>query len=91
MLNVDLFQISLAYLFFSLRALIVSAKYGYYRPEDYAQLQCPAPNWSEAQTNRRLVGGGWTNPANFPGLIEDELICHGRKRCRTAGDLFQNG
>jgi len=34
-----------------------------------------APNWSEAQTNRRLVGGGWTNPANFPGLIEDELIC----------------
>ena len=74
-LNVDLFQISLAYLFFSLRALIVSAKYGYYRPEDYAQLQCPAPNWSEAQTNRRLVGGGWTNPANFPGLIEDELIC----------------
>ena len=74
-LNVDLFQISLAYLFFSLRALIVSAKYGYYRPEDYAQLHCPAPNWSEAQTNRRLVGGGWTNPANFPGLIEDELIC----------------
>ena len=74
-LNVDLFQISLAYLFFSLRALIVSAKYGYYRPEDYAQLHRPAPNWSEAQTNRRLVGGGWTNPANFPGLIEDELIC----------------
>ena len=74
-LNVDLFQISLAYLFFSLRALIVSAKYGYYRPEDYAQLHRPAPNWSEAQTNRRLVGGGWTNPGNFPGLIEDELVC----------------
>ena len=73
--NVDLFQIVLAYLFFSLRAVIVSVKYGYYRPEDYAQLHRPAPNWSEAQTNRRLVGGGWTNPANFPGLIEDELIC----------------
>lgn len=73
--NVDLFQIILAYLFFALRALIVSVKYGYYRPEDYAQLHRPAPNWSEGQTQRRLVGVGWTNPGNFPGLIEDELIC----------------
>ena len=73
--NVDLFQIILAYFFFTLRALIVSVKYGYYRSEDYAQLHRPAPNWSEAQTNRRLVGGGWTNPGNFPGLIEDELVC----------------
>jgi hypothetical protein len=73
--NVDLFQIVLAYLFFSLRALIVSVKYGYYRPEDYAQLNRTAPHWTEGKTSRRLVGAGWTNPGNFPGLIEDELIC----------------
>ncbi|MCH2269636.1 MAG: hypothetical protein MK510_03680 [SAR324 cluster bacterium] len=75
MQNVDLFQIILAYLFFSLRGLIVSVKYGYYRPEDYAQLSRPAPHWTEDQTNRRLVGNGWTNPGNHPGLIEDELVC----------------
>ena len=73
--NVDLFQIIMAYLFFSLRGLIVSVKYGYYRPEDYAQLSRPAPHWTEDQTNRRLVGNGWTNPGNQPGLIEDELVC----------------
>ncbi|HIN49072.1 MAG TPA: hypothetical protein EYM80_12835, partial [Deltaproteobacteria bacterium] len=73
--NVDLFQIIMAYLFFSLRGLIVSVKYGYYRPEDYAQLSRPAPHWTEDQTNRRLVGNGWTNPGNHPGLIEDELVC----------------
>ena len=73
--NVDLFQIIMAYLFVSLRGLIVSVKYGYYRPEDYAQLSRPAPHWNEDQTNRRLVGSGWTNPGNHPGLIEDELVC----------------
>ena len=73
--NVDLFQIIMAYLFFSLRGLIVSVKYGYYRPEDYAQLSRPAPHWTEDQTNRRLVGNAWTNPGNHPGLIEDELVC----------------
>ena len=73
--NVDTFQIVLAYLFTFVRGLIVSIKYGYYRPEDYAQLSRPAPHWSEGKTNRRLVGSGWTNPGNFPGLIEDELTC----------------
>ena len=73
--NVDLFQIVLAYLFFSLRAVIVSVKYGFYRPEDYEQLNRPAPKWSEDRTDRRLVGVGWTEPRKFPGLIEDELTC----------------
>ena len=73
--NVDLFQIIIAYLFFSLRGLIVSVKYGYYRPEDYAQLCRPAPHWTGDQTSRRLVGDGWKNPGNLPSLIEDELVC----------------
>jgi hypothetical protein len=73
--NVDLFQMVLAYLFFSLRALIVSVKYGYYRPEDYARLNQPAPEWTGDKTNRLLVGGGWSSPSKYPGLIEDGLTC----------------
>ena len=33
------------------------------------------PKWVEDNTNRRLVGLGWSNPSQYPGLIEDELIC----------------
>ena len=73
--NVDLFQIILAYLFLFVRNLIISVKYGYFRPEDYEQLSRPVPHWDEDRTNRRLVGGGWSNPGKFPGLIEDELTC----------------
>ena len=36
--NVDKFQIIIVFLFVSLRNLIVSVKYGYYRGEDYEQL-----------------------------------------------------
>jgi len=75
MQNVDLFQMVLAYLFFSLRALIVSVKYGYYRPEHYALLNRPAPEWPEDKTNRLLVGGGWSEPSEHPGLIEGGLTC----------------
>ncbi len=73
--NVDLFQMILAYLFLFMRRLIISIKYAYFRPEDIALLSLPAPNWDEDKTNRRLVGSGWSNPAGFPGLIEDELTC----------------
>ena len=73
--NVDLFQIILAYLFLFVRNLIISVKYGYFRPEDYEQLSRPVPHWDEDRTNRRLVGVGWSNPGKFPGLIEDELTC----------------
>ena len=73
--NVDLFQMLLAYLFLFMRRLIISIKYAYFRPEDIALLGLPAPNWDGDKTNRRLVGSGWSNPAGFPGLIEDELTC----------------
>ena len=73
--NVDLFQMILAYLFLFMRRLIISIKYAYFRPEDVALLCLPAPNWDEDKTNRRLVGSGWSDPASFPGLIEDELTC----------------
>ena len=73
--NVDLFQMILAYLFLFMRRLIISIKYAYFRPEDIALLGLPAPNWDEDKTNRRLVGSGWSNPAGYPGLIEDELTC----------------
>ena len=58
-----------------MRRLIISIKYAYFRPEDIALLGLPAPNWDGEKTNRRLVGMGWSNPAGFPGLIEDELTC----------------
>ena len=73
--NVDLFQMILAYFFLFMRRLIISIKYAYFRPEDIALLGLPAPNWDGNKTNRRLVGMGWSNPAGFPGLIEDELTC----------------
>ena len=53
--NIDLFQVIMAFLFVSLRGLIVSVKYGYYRPEDYAQLSRPDPHWTGDQTSHRLV------------------------------------
>ena len=58
-----------------MRRLIISIKYAYFRQEDVALLCLPAPNWDEDKTNRRLVGSGWSDPASFPGLIEDELTC----------------
>ena len=73
--NVDLFQMILAYFFLFMRRLIISVKYAYFRPEDIVLLGLPAPNWDEDKTSRRLVGQGWSNPASYPGLIEDELIC----------------
>lgn len=71
--DIDLFLMLLAYLFLFTRRLIISVKYGFFRPEDLELLGRPAPEWSADKTTRRLVGVGWSNPANFPGLIEDEL------------------
>ena len=73
--NIDAFQVILAFLFLFIRNLIISIKYGYFRPEDYAMLGEDPPKWVEDNTNRRLVGLGWSNPSQYPGLIEDELIC----------------
>jgi len=63
----------LAYLLLFMRRLIISTKYGYFRPEDNERLCLPAPDWDRNKTNRRLVGQGWLQPWLYPGLIEDEL------------------
>ena len=63
----------LAYLLLFMRRLIISTKYGYFRPEDTERLCLPAPDWDRNKTNRRLVGQGWLQPWLYPGLIEDEL------------------
>ncbi|MBN93998.1 MAG: hypothetical protein CL928_07980 [Deltaproteobacteria bacterium] len=74
-LGVDPFQIGLVYALVFVRNLIIAVKYGYFRPEDIAQLGKPPPEWDEERTNRRLIFAGWRSPGNFPGLIEDELTC----------------
>ena len=73
--NIDTFQIVLAYLLLFMRRLIISVKYAYFRGEDLERLCLPAPDWDDRKTQRRLVGQGWANPAQFPGLIEDEITC----------------
>jgi multisubunit Na+/H+ antiporter MnhG subunit len=73
--NIDTFQIVLAYLLLFMRRLIISVKYAYFRDEDLERLCLPAPDWDDRKTQRRLVGQGWANPAQFPGLIEDEITC----------------
>ena len=72
-LNIDPFHMILAYLLLFMRRLIISTKYGYFRPEDNERLCLPAPDWDRNKTNRRLVGQGWLQPWLYPGLIEDEL------------------
>jgi len=74
-IGVDPFQIVLIYALVFVRNLIIAVKYGYFRPEDMAQLRKPPPDWDEERTNRRLIFAGWRSPGNFPGLIEDELTC----------------
>ncbi len=73
--NIDTFQIVLAYLLLFMRRLIISVKYAYFREEDLERLCLPAPDWDDRKTQRRLVGQGWANPTQFPGLIEDEITC----------------
>jgi hypothetical protein len=72
-LNIDPFHMILAYLLLFMRRLIISTKYGYFRPEDLERLCLPAPDWDNDKTVRRLVGQGWLRPWLFPGLIKDEL------------------
>ena len=71
--NIDSFQIILAYSCLFTRRLIISAKYGFYRPEELERLCHPAPRWSSDKTERKFFGRGWNNPKDYPGLIEDEM------------------
>ena len=72
--NIDIFHILIPYLFLFMRRMIIAVKYGYFRPEEIELLSHPAPDWDLDQTNRRLVGQGWSDPVRFPGLIESQLI-----------------
>ena len=71
--NIDTFQIILAYLCLFMRRLIISAKYGFFRPEELERLCHPAPEWSNDKTQRKFIGRGWSSPEEYPGLIEDEM------------------
>tara|TARA_B100001996_G_scaffold44153_1_gene31892 strand:+ start:375 stop:2096 length:1722 start_codon:yes stop_codon:yes gene_type:complete len=71
--NIDQFQMILAYLFLFMRRFIIAVKYGYFRPEDLERLCEPPPDWDNQKTMRRLVGRGWMNFPEFPGMIEDEM------------------
>ena len=71
--NIDTFQITLAYLCLFTRRLIISAKYGFFRPEELEKLCHPAPEWSSDKTERKFIGRGWSNPEQYPGLIENEM------------------
>ena len=53
--NIDSFQIILAYSCLFTRRLIISAKYGFYRPEELERLCHPAPKWSSDKTERKLL------------------------------------
>ncbi len=72
--NIDIFHILIPYLFLFMRRMIIAVKYGYFRPDEIERLSHPAPDWDLDQTNRRLVGQGWSDPERFPGLIESQLI-----------------
>ena len=73
--SIDTFQVVIGYLVLTVRNLIISIKYGYYRPEDFEILNADPPDWTYDRTERRMVLAGWSNPKNYPGLIEDELTC----------------
>ena len=71
--NIDTSQITLAYLCLFTRRLIISAKYGFFRPDELEKLCHPAPEWSTDKTQRKFIGRGWSNPEQYPGLIENEM------------------
>ena len=56
-----------------MRRLIISAKYGFFRPDELEKLCHPAPEWSTDKTQRKFIGRGWSNPEQYPGLIENEM------------------
>ena len=72
--NIDFFLVIISFACLFMRRIIVSIKYGYFRPEIYEKLSKPAPEWDGDKTRRQLVTWGWSKPSDYPGLIEDELI-----------------
>ena len=72
-INIDFFLVIISFACLFMRRIIVSIKYGYFRPEIYEKLSKPAPEWDGDKTRRQLVTWGWSKPSDYPGLIEDEL------------------
>ena len=72
-INIDFFLVVISFACLFMRRIIVSIKYGYFRPEIYEKLSKPAPEWDGDKTRRQLVTWGWSKPSDYPGLIEDEL------------------
>ena len=72
-LGIDVFLVVISFACLFMRRVIVSIKYGYFRPEIYEKLSKPAPEWDGDKTRRQLVTWGWSKPSDYPGLIEDEL------------------
>ena len=72
-INIDSFLVVMSFACLFMRRIIVSIKYGYFRPEIYEKLSKPAPEWDGDKTRRQLVTWGWSKPSDYPGLIEDEL------------------
>ena len=72
-INIDFFLVIISFACLFMRRIIVSIKYGYFRPEIYEKLSKPAPEWDGDKTRRQLVTWGWSKPIDYPGLIEDEL------------------
>ena len=73
--NIDIFHLLIGFFILTVRNLIISIKYGYYRKEDYEILCSDPPYWDQNKTERRMVLAGWSSPEKYPGLIEDELTC----------------
>ncbi len=71
--GIDSLQMIIAYAFLFCRRLIIAVKYGYFSRDDFAALSDPAPDWNFDKTRRKLIAVGWSNPKDFPGLLEEEF------------------
>ena len=57
-INIDSFLVVMSFACLFMRRIIVSIKYGYFRPEIYEKLSKPAPEWDGDKTRRQLVTWG---------------------------------
>ena len=71
--GIDSLQMIIAYAFLLCRRLIIAVKYGYFSPSDFGALSDPAPEWNFDKTQRKLIAVAWSNPKEYPGLLEEEF------------------
>ena len=87
-INIDSFLVVMSFACLFMRRIIVSIKYGYFRPEIYEKLSKPAPEWDGDKTRRQLVTWGWSKPSDYPGLIEDELTISMEENDVSLEDIY---